>query len=282
MLPSSTNPTRPYTVNTLAEHMDMLMVCHHLEPEDRRGCAPSPKAASGARPSRRKMCCTILAPFSMIVLGAASAMGRVGEVLIRTWQTADKMKRQRGARLPRKPANNDNFRAKRYIAKYTINPAIAQGISKHVGSIPKRQTRRSGAVEPGFFRRQAGSDPERRQYRLCPDGRSQRFHSDAAAGALPPDVRRVRPCRGIVLGDLCRAASPLRTGWRNGRSAWRVRWCRSINTRGEISKRSTDPQCGAAEGWRIDPETYEVRADGMLLTCEPATVLPMAQRYFLF
>ena len=200
IIPSSTNPTRPYTVNTIAEHLDMLMVCHHLSPS-------IPEDIAFAESRIRKE--TIAAEDILHDIGAFSiissdsqAMGRVGEVLIRTWQTADKMKRQRGA-LPRETGDNDNFRVHRYIAKYTINPAIAQGLSQ-AGRLDRRgQTRRSGAVEPGLLRRQAGHGADRRLDCGSADGRSQRLDPDAAAGALSADVRRLRQGYHQFLGDLC-------------------------------------------------------------------------------
>ena len=189
VLPSSTNPTMPYTVNTIAEHLDMLMVCHHLDP------AIAEDVAFAESRIRKE---TIAAEDILHDLGAFSmmssdsqAMGRVGEVIMRTWQTAHKMKVQRGA-LKGDPKTHDNARVKRYIAKYTINPAIAHGIVARRGLDRGRQAGGSGAVEAGVLRRQALAHPQGRHDRRGGDGRSQRLHPDAAAGSLPPDVRRLR------------------------------------------------------------------------------------------
>ena len=189
VLPSSTNPTRPFTVNTLDEHLDMLMVCHHLDP------AIAEDVAFAESRIRRE---TIAAEDILHDIGAISmmssdsqAMGRVGEVIMRTWQTAHKMKVQRGALAP-DTARNDNFRVKRYIAKYTINPAITHGIAHVVGSHRSGQDRRPRAVEAGLFRRQAVDDSQGRHDRRRADGRPERVDPHAAAGALPHDVRRLR------------------------------------------------------------------------------------------
>ncbi len=160
VLPSSTNPTRPYTVNTLDEHLDMLMVCHHLDAGDRRGCRVR-RVAHPAETIAAEDILHDLGAFSMIS-SDSQAMGRVGEVIIRTWQTAHKMKVQRGA-LPGDPAHHDNARVKRYIAKYTINPAITHGIAHEVGSIEVGQVGRPGVVEAGVLRRQAVTDRQGRQ-----------------------------------------------------------------------------------------------------------------------
>ena len=192
VLPSSTNPTRPYTVNTLDEHLDMLMVCHHLDPSIAEDLA---FAESRIRKE------TIAAEDILHDLGALSmmssdsqAMGRVGEVIIRTWQTAHKMKTQRGA-LPEESGDNDNFRVKRYIAKYTINPAIAHGVVEHDRLGRGRQARRPRALDAGLLRREAGPGHQGRHHRGGADGRSERLDPDAAAGALPADVRRLRQAR---------------------------------------------------------------------------------------
>ena len=199
VIPSSTNPTRPYTVNTIAEHLDMLMVCHHLSPS-------IPEDVAFAESRIRKE--TIAAEDILHDLGAFSiissdsqAMGRVGEVAIRTWQTADKMKRQRG-RLPEESGDNDNFRVRRYIAKYTINPAIAHGLSQADRLGRGRQARRPRPVEPRLLRRQARHGADRRHDRRRADGRPQRLDPDAAAGALPADVRRLRQGDDQFVRDL--------------------------------------------------------------------------------
>ena len=184
VLPSSTNPTRPFTVNTVAEHLDMLMVCHHLNPQ-----VPEDVAFAESRIRRE----TIAAEDILHDLGVLSmissdsqAMGRVGEVIIRTWQTAHKMKVQRGA-LPGFH-RNDNFSVKRYVAKYTINPALTHGMRARNRLDRSRQARGPGVVEAGFLWRQAGDGGERRLHRLERDGRSERVDSNAAAGALSADV----------------------------------------------------------------------------------------------
>ncbi len=189
VIPSSTNPTRPYTVNTIDEHLDMLMVCHHLD-------ANIPEDVAFAESRIRKE--TIAAEDILHDMGAFSiiasdsqAMGRVGEVIIRTWQTADKMKRQRG-RLPEENGDNDNYRVRRYIAKYTINPAIAHGMSKEIGSIEIGKRADLVMWNPGLLRRQAGHGADRRLDRRRPDGRPERLDPDAPAGALPLHVRRLR------------------------------------------------------------------------------------------
>ena len=199
VLPSSTNPTRPFTRNTIDEHLDMLMVCHHLDPSIAEDLA---FAESRIRKE------TIAAEDILHDLGALSmmssdsqAMGRLGEVIIRTWQTADKMKKQRGS-LPQDKGDNDNFRVKRYIAKYTINPAIAHGVSKLIGSVENGQARRSRAVVAGVLRREAGLRGQGRHDRRRADGRSERLDPDAAAGALPADVRRLRPRADADLGGV--------------------------------------------------------------------------------
>ncbi len=188
-LPSSTNPTMPFTVNTLDEHLDMLMVCHHLSPS-----IPEDLAFAESRIRAE----TIAAEDVLHDIGAISmmssdsqAMGRIGEVITRTWQTADKMKRQRGS-LPGESPDNDNVRVRRYVAKYTINPAIAHGVSHEIGSVEVGKVRGPGAVEAGVFRREAGNDREGRLHRMVGDGRRQRFDSHAAAGDLPPHVRQLR------------------------------------------------------------------------------------------
>ena len=215
VIPSSTNPTRPYTVNTIAEHLDMLMVCHHLSPHISEDIA---FAESRIRKE------TIAAEDILHDIGAFSiissdsqAMGRVGEVAIRTWQTAHKMKVQRG-RLPEETGDNDNFRVKRYIAKYTINPAIAHGLSPAHRLGRSWQAGGFGVVEPGIFRREAGNGAARRLHRCRADGRSQRLNSDAAAGALPPDVCRFRQKRLALVGHFCLAS---RDGPRPARAPWR-------------------------------------------------------------
>ncbi|PNG24904.1 urease subunit alpha [Methylocella silvestris] len=275
VLPSSTNPTRPFTRNTLDEHLDMLMVCHHLDPHIAEDIA---FAESRIRKE------TIAAEDILHDLGALSmfssdsqAMGRVGEVVIRCWQTADKMKRQRGA-LPEDISGNDNFRARRYIAKYTINPAIAHGISHVVGSVEPGKLADLVLWSPAFF----GVKPD-----LVLKGGSIAYAlmGDANASIPTPQPVHYRPMfasfgRSLIESSLIfvSAVSIERgVGARYGlsRPLEAVRNTRAISKKSMILNDSTPVM-------EVDPETYEVRADGELLTCEPADVLPMAQRYFLF
>jgi urease subunit alpha len=276
VLPSSTNPTRPYTVNTLDEHLDMLMVCHHLDAN-----IPEDVAFADSRIRRE----TIAAEDILHDLGAFSmmssdsqAMGRVGEVIIRTWQTADKMKRQRG-RLKEETGDNDNLRAKRYIAKYTINPAIAQGISRHVGSLEKGKLADLVIWSPAFFGVKPDMVLKCGSIAAAPMG-------DPNASIPTPQPVHYRPMfaafgRNRVESSVCFVS---RAAYENGlgRQIGLTRPLLPVeNTRGGISKKSMVHN-SATPKMEVDAETYEVRADGELLTCEPATVLPMAQRYFLF
>ncbi|WP_024879708.1 urease subunit alpha [Methylosinus sp. LW3] len=276
VLPSSTNPTRPYTINTLDEHLDMLLVCHHLDPK-------IPEDIAFAESRIRKE--TIAAEDILHDLGALSmyssdsqAMGRVGEVIIRCWQTADKMRRQRG-KLAGDGAGNDNFRARRYVAKYTINPAIAHGIADLVGSIEPGKLADLVLWSPAFF----GVKPD-----LILKGGSIAM---AAMGDPNASIPTPQPVHyrsmfagfGRSLTQSCvtfvsRAAREASVAQKYGleRPLHVV-----TNTRGGISKRSMILN-DATPKIEVDAQTYEVRADGELLTCEPATVLPMAQRYFLF
>ncbi len=277
VLPSSTNPTRPYTANTLDEHLDMLMVCHHLD-------ASIPEDVAFAESRIRKE--TIAAEDILHDLGAlammssdSQAMGRVGEVIIRTWQTAHKMKTQRGA-LPGDSERNDNARVKRYIAKYTINPAIAQGMAQRNRLDRARQAGRSGAVVAGVLRREAGSgDQGGRRSPCAPMG-------DPNASIPTPQPVHYRPMFGVfgrALAEHCLtfvSAAALDAGVGEALKLQR-RLVAVANTRGGIGKKSMIHN-DATPVIEVDAETYEVRADGVLLTCEPATVLPMAQRYFLF
>ena len=276
VLPSSTNPTRPYTANTLDEHLDMLMVCHHLDPS-------IPEDIAFAESRIRKE--TIAAEDILHDMGALSmissdsqAMGRVGEVVIRTWQTAHKMKLQRGS-LPGDHARRDNARVKRYIAKYTINPAIAQGLSHEVGSLEVGKLADIVVWTPAFF----GVKPD-----LVIKGGSIAMAQmgDPNASIPTPQPVHYRPmfgalgsalapsCITFVSGAALQAGIGQRLGLNRMLSAVR-------NTRGGIGKRSMIHN-DATPNIEVNPETYEVRADGVLLTCAPATVLPMAQRYFLF
>jgi urease subunit alpha len=276
VLPSSTNPTRPYTANTLDEHLDMLMVCHHLD-------STIPEDVAFAESRIRKE--TIAAEDILHDLGALSmmssdsqAMGRVGEVIIRTWQTAHKMKTQRGS-LPGDGDCNDNTRVKRYIAKYTINPAIAQGFAAEIGSIAEGKLADLVLWSPAFF----GVKPDlviKGGMIVCaPMG-------DPNASIPTPQPVHYRPMFGAYGGALAATCVTFVSGAALDADVGhtlglRRRLAVVANTRGGIGKQAMINN-DATPVIEVDAETYEVRADGVLLTCEPATVLPMAQRYFLF
>ncbi len=276
VIPSSTNPTRPYTKNTIAEHLDMLMVCHHLSPS-------IPEDIAFAESRIRKE--TIAAEDILHDIGAFSivssdsqAMGRVGEVLIRTWQTAHKMKVQRG-RLPGETGDNDNLRVRRYIAKYTINPAIAQGLSRHVGSIETGKRADLVLWNPAFF----GVKPE---MVLVGGTIAAAPMGDPNASIPTPQPMHYRPMFGAygrapAASSLTFVSRAALEGGLKERLGVAKAMAAVENTRGGISKASMALN-DATPHMEVDPETYEVRADGELLTCEPATELPMAQRYFLF
>jgi urease subunit alpha len=276
VLPSSTNPTRPFTKNTLDEHLDMLMVCHHLDPR-------IPEDIAFAESRIRKE--TIAAEDILHDLGVLSmissdsqAMGRVGEVIIRCWQTADKMRRQRGP-LPEDAAGNDNFRARRYIAKYTINPAIAHGISHIVGSIEAGKLADLVLWSPAFF----GVKPD---LVLKAGIIAAAAIGDPNASIPTPQPVHYRPMFG-AFGRCLTQSSLLFVSQLSVDAGIGARYDLSRpletvrNVRSGISKKSMVLN-DAMPKIEVDPETYEVRADGRLLTCEPAQVLPMAQRYFLF
>ena len=276
VIPSSTNPTRPYTQNTIAEHLDMLMVCHHLD-------ASIPEDIAFAESRIRKE--TIAAEDILHDMGAFSiiasdsqAMGRVGEVIIRTWQTADKMKRQRGS-LPQETGDNDNFRVKRYIAKYTINPAIAQGMSHEIGSIEVGKRADLVLWNPAFFGVKAEMVLLGGMIAAAPMG-------DPNASIPTPQPMHYRPMFGAYGKARTNSsvtfvsAAAIEDGLAH-KLGTAKKMVAVENTRGGISKSSMLLN-DAMPAIEVDPETYEVRADGELLTCEPATVLPMAQRYFLF
>ncbi len=275
VLPSSTNPTRPFTVNTLEEHLDMLMVCHHLDKS-----IPEDVAFAESRIRRE----TIAAEDILHDMGAFSiiasdsqAMGRVGEVIIRTWQTADKMKKQRGA-LAEETGDNDNLRVRRYIAKYTINPAIAHGISHEIGSIEEGKRADLCLWNPAFF----GVKPEMVLMAgtiVCAQ------MGDTNASIPTPQPVYTRPMFGafgralehsavtFVSGAAAQAGVEETLGLRKEVVA--VKGTRGIGKKDLILN-------DALPEIEVNPETYEVRADGELLTCQPADVLPMAQRYFMF
>ncbi len=276
VIPSSTNPTRPYTVNTLDEHLDMLMVCHHLD-------AKIPEDIAFAESRIRKE--TIAAEDILHDMGAFSiiasdsqAMGRVGEVLIRTWQTADKMKKQRG-RLPEETGDNDNFRVKRYIAKYTINPAIAHGISNHIGSVEVGKLADLVLWSPAFFGVKPDMILKMGTIASAPMG-------DPNASIPTPQPVHYRPMFGSFGKSLTESSATFvsKAALEND-IARKLELTKPVlaveNTRGGIGKKAMVLNDATPEV-EVDPETYEVRADGQLLTCDPADELPMAQRYFLY
>ncbi|MGA0543365.1 urease subunit alpha [Neotabrizicola sp. VNH66] len=275
VLPSSTNPTMPYTVNTIEEHLDMLMVCHHL---DRR--VPEDVAFAESRIRRE----TIAAEDILHDMGAFSvissdsqAMGRVGEVITRTWQTAHKMKVQRG-RLPEEQGANDNVRAKRYVAKYTINPAIAHGLSQHIGSIQEGKRADLVLWSPAFFAAKPEmvliggvivvaqmGDPN------ASIPTPQPVHTRPMFGAFGRSVER----NAVIFTSKAGYEAGIRDSYALAKDLLPVENTRDIGKR-DMKLNDLTPII------EVDPETYEVRADGVLLTCEPATELPLAQRYFLF
>jgi len=273
VIPSSTTPTRPYTVNTLEEALDMVMITHHL---DRR--IPEDVAFAESRIRNE----TIAAEDILQDMGALSimssdsqAMGRVGEVIIRTWQTADKMKKQFG-RLAQEKGENDNFRARRFVAKYTINPAIAQGLSTHIGSVEEGKLADLCVWDPAFF----GVKPD---LVLKSGSIAAAIMGDPNASIPSPQPEYYRPMFA-AFGVLTAASSVTfvsQAGLENCSELHLAKRLVPVSNTRKIGKHSmilnnTTPQM------EVDPETYEVRADGRLLTCEPLTVLPMAQRYFMY
>jgi urease subunit alpha len=275
VLPSSTNPTRPYTVNTLDEHLDMLMVCHHLDPS-----IPEDVAFAESRIRRETIAAEDilhdLGAFSMIA-SDSQAMGRVGEVIIRTWQTADKMRKQRGP-LPEEKPGNDNHRIKRYVAKYTINPALTHGIAGSVGSVEVGKLADLVLWKPMFF----GVKPD---LVLKCGTIAAAAMGDPNASIPTPQPVHYRPMFGAIGRSMTMssvtfvsdAALDAGIGGALGleKSLIAVEGTRKITKKDMVLN-------GATPTIEVDPETYEVRADGELLTCEPARELPMAQRYFLF
>ncbi|WP_372894109.1 urease subunit alpha [Rhodosalinus sp.] len=275
VLPSSTNPTRPFTVNTIEEHLDMLMVCHHLDKS-----IPEDVAFAESRIRRE----TIAAEDILHDMGAFSiiasdsqAMGRVGEVILRTWQTADKMKKQRG-RLPEETGANDNYRVRRYVAKYTINPAIAHGIAHEIGSIEEGKRADLVLWSPAFF----GVKPD---LVLLGGTIACAQMGDPNASIPTPQPVHTRPMWGAYGRSVERSAvsfvsqaaqaAGIRDALGLAKDTAAVRGIRGVTKRDLILN-------DALPAMEVHPETYEVRADGELLTCAPAEVLPMAQRYFLF
>ena len=275
VLPSSTNPTRPFTKNTVEEHLDMLMVCHHLDKS-----IPEDIAFAESRIRRE----TIAAEDILHDMGAFSiiasdsqAMGRVGEVILRTWQTADKMKRQRG-RLSEETGANDNLRARRYVAKYTINPAIAHGISNEIGSIEVGKRADLVLWSPAFF----GVKPEM----VLMGGMivaAQMGDSNASIPTPQPVYSRSMfgaYGRAVEHAAVTFVSAAAQDNGIRGRLGLAKQTVAVQNTRGigksDLKLNTALPQI------EVHPETYEVRADGELLTCQPADIVPMAQRYFLF
>ena len=274
-LPSSTNPTMPFTVNTLNEHLDMLMVCHHLSPS-----IPEDVAFAESRIRAE----TIAAEDVLHDIGAISmmssdsqAMGRIGEVITRTWQTADKMKRQRGP-LPGEKSGSDNVRVRRYVAKFTINPAIAHGVSHEIGSVETGKFADLVLWKPAFF----GVKPEM----IVKGGMiAWSVMGDANASIPTPQPVIYRPMFGSFGGALHSTSltflskAAMKAGLREKlgfkKRAVAVSRCRGLTKRDMVNN-------DALPRMEVDPDTYEVCADGVLLTCEPAQILPMAQRYFLF
>jgi len=275
VLPSSTNPTRPYTVNTVDEHLDMLMVCHHLDPS-----IPEDVAFAESRIRRETIAAEDilhdLGAFSMIA-SDSQAMGRVGEVITRTWQTAHKMKLQRGS-LAGDPSEHDNLRVKRYIAKYTINPAIAHGIGHMVGSVEVGKLADLVLWKPAFFGAKPAMIIKGGSIAAAPMG-------DPNASIPTPQPVHYRPMFGafgaalnhtsVTFVSAAAAASEVVAGFGTGKQLVPVADTRSV-TKADMRLNDYCPEV------EVDPQTYEVRADGELLTCEPATELPLAQRYYLF
>ncbi|RWR10864.1 urease subunit alpha [Paenirhodobacter populi] len=274
VIPSSTNPTRPYTGNTLEEHLDMLMVCHHLDNK-------VPEDVAFAESRIRKE--TIAAEDILHDMGAISiissdsqAMGRVGEVITRCWQTADKMKKQRG-RLAEETGENDNLRVRRYVAKYTINPAIAHGMSRHIGSVEVGKRADLVLWDPAFF----GAKPEM----VLIGGMIVAAQMGDPNGSIPAQPFYMRPMFGAfgkALGATCATfvsaaaeADGIRGRLGLDKSVLAVEGTRGIG-KADMKLNAALPKI------EVNPETYEVRADGELLTCEPAQSLPLAQRYFLY
>jgi len=275
VLPSSTNPTRPYTINTIDEHLDMLMVCHHLDP-----AIPEDVAFAESRIRRETIAAEDilhdLGAFSMIS-SDSQAMGRVGEVITRTWQTAHKMKLQRGA-LPQDSARHDNFRAKRYVAKYTINPALTHGIAHEVGSIEVGKLADLVLWRPAFFGAKPSMIIKGGMIAAAPMG-------DPNASIPTPQPVHYRPmfaayggaCRATSVSFVSQAALDAGIAQRYdlGKRLVAVRGTRSVR-KADLIHNNLQPHM------EVDPQTYAVRADGVLLTCAPLAELPLTQRYFLF
>ena len=274
-VPSSTNPTRPYTVNTIDEHLDMLMVCHHLDPNIQEDVA-----FAESRIRRETIAAEDilhdLGAFSMIA-SDSQAMGRVGEVICRTWQTAHKMKLQRGP-LPEDNGRHDNFRAKRYLAKYTINPALTHGIAHEVGSLEVGKLADIVLWKPAFFGAKPAMVIKGGSIAAAPMG-------DPNASIPTPQPVHYRPmfaafggarsATSVSFVSQAAAQAGVAEKLSLAKRLVAVKGCRAVR-KADLVHNGLQPHI------EVDPETYEVRADGELLTCEPADVLPMAQRYFLF
>ncbi len=275
VLPSSTNPTRPYTINTIDEHLDMLMVCHHLDPN-----IPEDVAFAESRIRAETIAAEDilhdLGAFSMIA-SDSQAMGRVGEVIIRTWQTAAKMKMQRGS-LPEDNKGNDNFRCKRFISKYTINPAIAHGISSRVGSLEENKLADIVLWDPAFF----GVKPEK----IIKGGAiNYSLMGDPNASIPTPQPVHYRPMFGHFGGSLYNN-SVIFVSQAFNKTSLRDQLGINKLTESVVGNRKISKNDMLLNNYtptiEVDPETYDVKADGKLLTCEPAEILPMSQRYFLY
>ncbi|HNI66011.1 MAG TPA: urease subunit alpha, partial [Pseudomonadales bacterium] len=275
VLPSSTNPTRPYTVNTVDEHLDMLMVCHHLDPG-----IPEDVAFADSRIRKETIAAEDilhdLGAFSMIS-SDSQAMGRVGEVITRCWQSAHKMKVQRGA-LAEDSARHDNFRVRRYVAKYTINPAIAHGIAHVVGSVEPGKLADLVLWQPAFFGVKPAMILKGGMIAAAPMG-------DPNASIPTPQPVHYRPMFGAF------GSAPHHTSLTFvSRAALEAGIKERLDLNRTLVAVGNTRQIGKAQmvhnsylpRMEVDPQTYEVRADGLLLSCEPASVLPLAQRYFLF
>ena len=275
VLPSSTNPTRPYTVNTIDEHLDMLMVCHHLDPDIQEDVAMAESRIRRETIAAEDILHD-LGAFSMIA-SDSQAMGRVGEVICRTWQTAHKMKVQRGA-LPEDNARHDNFRAKRYVAKYTINPALTHGIAHEVGSLEVGKLADIVLWKPAFFGVKPAMVIKGGAIAAAPMG-------DPNASIPTPQPVHYRPmfaafggaraATAVSFVSQAAADAGIREQLSLSKRVVAVRDCRSVR-KADLVHNGLQPHM------EVDPETYQVRADGELLHCEPASELPLAQRYFLF
>jgi urease subunit alpha len=279
VLPSSTNPTRPYTVNTIDEHLDMLMVCHHLNPS-----LPEDVAFADSRIRRETIAAEdILHDMGVIsmISSDSQAMGRIGELIIRTWQTAHKMKRQRGPLPEDEGSGNDNFRVKRYLAKYTLNPAVTHGLAEEIGSVEKGKLADIVLWKPAFFGVKPHLVIKSGSIAAAPMG-------DCNASIPTPQPVHFRPMFGAF--GAAGSASGVTFLSRAALLSGRKEELRSLGVTRELLASSRTRALGksdmvlnnATPRIEVDPQSYEVRADGILLSCQPARELPLAQRYFLF